>query len=102
MENSLHKSLQNLESLIHLYNAEKKIVTEAFLNACRETAKRYGFDLKKDYMIINKAILPLQVDFDEKTEHIMIFESDKIPLENITFIRNAALSFIPLENISFV
>jgi len=102
MENSLHTSLQNLESLVHLYNAEKAIVTKAFLNACRETAIKYGFDLRKDYMIINKAILPLQVDFDENTEHIMVFESDKIPLENITFIRNPTLSFIPLENISFV
>ena len=82
----MEEALQKLELLIHHTGASPEIVTKAFLAACKDYANKQGFDLKRDYLAIHKALLPYKVVFDEDEEHIIIHESCKHPIDSILFL----------------
>jgi len=82
----MEEALRKLELLIHHTGASSEVVTKAFLDACKAYANIQGFDLKRDYLAIHKALLPYKVAFDEEQEHIIVHESRKHPIDSILFL----------------
>lgn len=81
----MEAALQRLEILIHHMGASKEVVSEAFIAACNLYAQSLGFDLKKDWMFLHRAVVPSVISIDENANHILIRNFSDTTPETVIF-----------------